>query len=73
MSRRYVPLSGSRIGPLSSIHTNEREQEDIKKILSGKKKAAEEKEKGEIRDMEGKEIGLKVMGTNVPISQVEWK
>ena len=26
-----------------------------------------------MRDADGKEIGTKVMGTNIPISQVEWK
>ena len=44
MHKRYVPLSGTRAGPVSSIHTNEIEQKELKKILAGKRVEAEEKE-----------------------------
>ena len=73
MNRRYVPFQTTRNGPLSSVHINEKDMSEVKKILAGKKVDAEGKEAGVLRDAEGKEIGMKVMGTNMPISQVEWK
>ena len=45
----------------------------MKKILAGKRVEGDFQEHREMRDADGKEIGTKVMGTNIPISQVEWK
>lgn len=68
MNKKYLPFGNNREGPPASIHIDAQGQKEVKRILQGKKVEAGSVESAGLRDEDGKIIGQKVMGSNIPFT-----